>query len=123
MRQVDDPALFHDIVAVGDSGTGADILLHEHDGAHLLQLDDELCDLLNDDRRETFRRLIQKQQARSCPQYAADGKHLLLAAGKLVSVTVAPRLEVGKECALAHVEVNAVQDVGFAIPGVEIADL
>ena len=43
---------------------------------------DDVEDLLDQDRRQAHRRLVQQQHARLGHQRAADGEHLLLAAGE-----------------------------------------
>ena len=46
----------------------------------LVDLDHDLEDLLDEDRREAHRRLVEQQQLRARHQRAADRAHLLLAA-------------------------------------------
>jgi hypothetical protein len=47
-----------------------------------VDLDDDLEDLLDELRRQAHRRLVEEQQLRLGHQRAADGEHLLLAAGQ-----------------------------------------
>ena len=58
-------AVFQHVAAVGQLQRLVGVLLDEEDGHPLLaQLFNGVEDLLNDDRRQTERRLIQQQQAR-----------------------------------------------------------
>ncbi len=60
---VDDLAVLDDVEAVGDGGGEAEILLHQQDGEALrLEPRDHLADLLDDDRGQTFGRLVQHQE-------------------------------------------------------------
>ena len=53
---------------------------HRHAVA-LVEVADDLEDLLDDERREAERWLVEQEQARAAHQGAGDGEHLLLAAG------------------------------------------
>ena len=67
------------------------VLLHQ-DRRKALVADDPAQhgqELLDDDRRQPFERLVQQQHARIEDQRAGDGQHLLLAAGQLVAEIVA----------------------------------
>ncbi len=88
---IDDPAMLHHVMPVGDGGREAEILLDQQDReALLLQRADRAADLLNDDRRKTLRRLVEQQQARAGAQDAPDREHLLLAAGQLRALALPP---------------------------------
>ena len=52
--------------------------------------------LVDDDGRESFDRLVEQQHARVEHQRAAQRQHLLLAAGKLVAEVAPPFLNRGK---------------------------
>src|SRR5947209_655608 len=65
VNHVDDPAVLHHVVTVGDGRREMEILLDQQDGEALrLQPRDGAPDLLHDDGREAFGRLVQHQQAR-----------------------------------------------------------
>ena len=87
-----DPAVDHDRDFFGDSGRDADVLLdNEHaDFALFAEIDQNLLDLLDDDRRQTLGRLVHDEELRVEQERARNGEHLLLAAGKLVAAIVAP---------------------------------
>src|SRR5271155_438385 len=88
---VDDPAVLHDEKPVGQSRGEAEILFDEQDRETLpLELGDGAADLLNDDRRETLRRLVEPQDSR-------DREHLLLAAGQLAAAAGETLAQIGKE--------------------------
>src|SRR5262249_34760786 len=83
-KSVDDPTILHDVVAVRNGGSEAKILLHQQNGESLLlEHADGFADLLDNDGGKTFGRFVEQEQARACAKDAADGQHLLLAAGKL----------------------------------------
>src|SRR5262249_14157219 len=95
---VDDAAIFHHVVAIRNRRSEAKILLDQEDGETLLLWhSDGLADLLDDDRRKTLGRLIEQKEPRARAQDAADGEHLLLAAGKLRALAREALLEIGKE--------------------------
>ena len=87
-----DPAIDHDRDLLGDRGGDTDVLLdHEHaDVALFTEVDQDLLDLVDDQRREALGRLVHHQQPRIEKQRTRDGQHLLLAAGELVASMVAP---------------------------------
>ena len=88
---VDDPAVLHHVVPIRDGSREAEILLDEQDRETLLlQLADRAADLLHDDRRESFGRLVQQQEPRAGAQDAADCEHLLFAARQFRSLALAP---------------------------------
>src|SRR5207302_6006011 len=95
---VDDPAIFHHVVAIRNRRCEAKILLDQEDGEALsFEGADGLADLLDDDRRQPLGRLVEQEQARAGAQDAADREHLLLAAGELGALARQPVLEVGKQ--------------------------
>src|SRR5713101_7033788 len=56
---VDDLAVLDDVVAIGNGGGEAEILFDQEDGETLvLEPCDGVADLLDDDRRQTFGRLV-----------------------------------------------------------------
>src|SRR5579872_467388 len=85
---IDDAAVFHDIVAIGDGSGEAEILLDQQNGEALrLERGNGVADLLNDHRRQSLGRLVEQQKPRARAQDAADGEHLLLAAGQFGALT------------------------------------
>src|SRR5689334_850318 len=95
---VDDLAMLDDIMAVRQCRGKAEVLLHQQDGETLLlQRADDGADLLHDDRGQALGRLIEQEQLGTGPQDAADGEHLLLAAGKLRALAFAPLREIGED--------------------------
>ena len=92
-RRVDDTvdaAIDHDGDVPGDRRRHADILLdHEHGHVAILaEAHQHLLDLGDDDRRQSFGRLIHDQQMRIGQQRARDREHLLFAAGELTAAMV-----------------------------------
>src|SRR6266850_1888701 len=78
---VDDPTIFHHVMAIRNRGGEAKILLDQEDGeALLLEHADGFADLLDDDRGKPLGRLIEQEEACTGAQDAADREHLLLAA-------------------------------------------
>jgi hypothetical protein len=82
---VRDPAVDQHQDAVGQRGGHAEVLLDQQHrdrtlGGEALQHRDQLVD---DDRREAFGRLVHDEEPRVREQRARDRKHLLLAAGEL----------------------------------------
>src|SRR5271155_2694103 len=95
---VDDPAVLHEEKPVGQSRGEAEILFDEQDSETLpLELGDGAADLLNDDRRETLRRLVEHQESRAGTQGLRDRAHLLLAAGQLAAAAGETLAQIGKE--------------------------
>src|SRR5262245_32023300 len=81
---VDNAPMLHDVVAIRDGRCPAKVLLDQQDReALLLERLYGLPDLLNDDGGKPLGRLVEQQQPGAGAQNATDGKHLLLAAGKL----------------------------------------
>src|SRR5438105_7631402 len=82
-RMVAHRALLHDVHAVRYSQRERYVLLDEQDGHALpVQHADDVADLRDHARHETFRRLVQQDDARLQHHRASDGQHLLLAAGQ-----------------------------------------
>ena len=76
----------------------AEILLDQQNRESLaLKLRNGAADLLDDDWRETFGRLVEHQKARACPQDARNREHLLLASGQLAPAAHEPLAQIGKE--------------------------
>src|SRR5271155_3667903 len=76
---VDDPAVLHEEKPVGQSRGEAEILFDEQDSETLpLELGYGAADLLNDDRRETLRRLVEHQESRAGAQDSRDREPLLV---------------------------------------------
>src|SRR5579883_352577 len=97
-KAVDDLAVLDDVVAVGDGGGEAEILLDQKDGETLLlEPRDGVADLLDDDGRKPFGRLVQHQEARAGAQDAGNCQHLLLAAGELGALALQPLLQVREQ--------------------------
>src|SRR6266571_2417402 len=95
---VDDAAMLHDVVAVGDRRGEAEILLDQQDGKPLrFERPDGLADLLDDDRGEALGRLVEQEEPRAGPQDAADRQHLLLAAGELGALAAQALLDVREQ--------------------------
>src|SRR6266568_150754 len=89
-----DAARLEHVAAAGDGQGHRGILLDEQDG-HALLVDgqDRLEDLLDKDRRQSHGGLVEQQEPGAGHERAADGKHLLLAAGERARDLVAPLLE------------------------------
>src|SRR5271170_1872346 len=95
---VDNSAMLHHEVAVGERRREAKVLLDEQDGETLvLEFSDGAADLLDDDRRKALGRLVEHEELRAGAQDARDRQHLLLAAGELAAWTSQPFLEIGEE--------------------------
>src|SRR4029078_9592863 len=96
---VDDTTMFHHVIAVRNGRGEAEVLFHQEDGkAPILEGPDRLADLLNNDRREAFRRLIKQQQAGARAEKAPTCKHVLFTAGQLRALAGAePFLQVREE--------------------------
>src|SRR4029077_9035432 len=68
-----------------------EILLDQENGESLrLEHSDRASDLLDDDRGQSFGRLVEQQQPRAGAQDAADRQHLLLAAGEFHALAREP---------------------------------
>src|SRR3989337_3274452 len=80
------PAALDDGVAVGELHQALDVLVDHQDGLpRAAQALEAFPDLLAHQRRESFSGFIQDQEMGIRDQGAADGEHLLLAAGELVA--------------------------------------
>src|SRR6185369_4149457 len=91
-------ALLEDDGAVGDEAGEVEVLLREQDRhAFLLQRDDHARHLLDDQRRDAFRRLVEEDEVRVAHQRARDREHLLLAAAHPAAGAVGHRGEVGEQ--------------------------
>ena len=84
-RDTVDAAVDHDGHIVRDPAGNADVLLNHQnlDVALFGQANEHFLDLGDDDRRQSFGRLVHHQQLRIGQQRAGDRQHLLFAAGKL----------------------------------------
>ena len=90
--------MLDDVVAVGHCCSEAEVLLHEQDGEALLaQAANGIADLLHDDGRQAFGRLVEQQQLGARAQDAGDRQHLLLAPRQLGALAGRALLEVGKQ--------------------------
>ena len=94
-----DLAPLHDIDAIGDFEGQRQVLLGDQDcKPHLVpQPGDEVTQDPYDLRRQSFRRLVQQQQARAGHQGASDGEHLLLTAGQSAPGRGGPDAQGGKQ--------------------------
>jgi hypothetical protein len=89
-----DPAHFEDVSSIGDRQCGVRVLVDKEDRRRrILERADDREDLGHDARRQAHARLVQQQQAGPRHQRAADGEHLLLAAGERSGRLPALRLE------------------------------
>jgi hypothetical protein len=95
---VDDLAMLHHIEAIRELGRPTEVLFHEQDGeAHLFQFADGEADLLNDNRGKTLGWFIKQQEFCAGVQDAADGQHLLFAAGEARALTGLALEKIGKQ--------------------------
>ena len=87
-----DPAVDHDRDVVGHRGRDPDILLDdEHaDVALIAEIEQNLFDPFDNDRRQALGRLVHDQEPRVEQERARNGEHLLLAAGELIAAIGAP---------------------------------
>ncbi len=84
-------ALLHDVMPVGDCRREVEVLLNKNDvETFLLKFPDCPADLLDDNRRQAFRRFVKKKGARAGSQNASNGQHLLLSSGQLGALARAP---------------------------------
>ena len=89
-------AVLQHIATVGHLQRLVGVLLdQEHRHALLADLADDVEDLRDHQRRQAQRGLIQQQQARTGHQRAADGQHLLLAAGHQAGALAGALLQPG----------------------------
>src|SRR5713226_2480540 len=97
-----DAAVAHHVDAVRYPHRDRELLFHQKDrDAAPGDLGDQVADLLNDDGRQSFSRLINHDQFRVTHKRAAHSQHLLLAARQHAGWRVRPRCEVGKH--LEHI--------------------
>src|SRR6266480_3709551 len=94
-----DAAAVEDHCVVGDAERYLGVLLDEDQrkGVFSDQSIEHFKERLNDERGESFERLVHQQQRGIAHQRAADGEHLLLAAGDLVALVGAPPREAREE--------------------------
>src|SRR3972149_10349621 len=93
-----DPAIDHDIAAMGELERVIGALLDEENSQALgVEGPDRSEDLLHDQRRQAERRLVQQEQSGASHQRAGDGQHLLLAARQRAATLMLPRLEQREE--------------------------
>src|SRR5260370_16229574 len=95
-KTVDDLAMLDDVIAVRDGGCEPEILLDQEDRkTFVLEPRDGVADLLNDDGRKAFGRLVQPQGPRAGAQDPRGRHPLLLAARPFRAPPVTPFLETG----------------------------
>ena len=89
---LDDAAQLDQVGQVGALERDARVLLDQDHGQALAtaQVHHHVHDLLHDQRRQADGRFVQQQHARMGDQGAADGDHLLLAAGQRAGQLLAP---------------------------------
>src|SRR5581483_10105468 len=93
-----DYPLAHDEVTVGQTEREVEILLDQEDRKSLtLQITQCRDDLLDDHRRQSFRRLIQQEYRWTRHQGSRDSQHLLLATGQLVAEILLPLFKPRKQ--------------------------
>src|SRR5262249_42647094 len=94
-NHVDHLPVLDDVEAVRHRGGETEILLDQQNReAFFLHPADRVADLLDDDRREAFGRLVQQQHLGAGAQDAADREHLLLAARELGALALLPLLQI-----------------------------
>ena len=96
---VDDGAFVQDVGAVDDVQDAFDVVFYDHNGGveALADFGHFLEDFGDDDGGEAQSGFVQQQQFRGCHQAAAQGEHLLLAAGHLAGQIPALLVEDGEE--------------------------
>src|SRR4051812_33140377 len=116
----DDAAGFQDIAVGGVFQRHVGVLLGKQEGDALrsVQLADDLEDLLHDLRREAHGGLVEEDHLGAAHHGAADGAHLLLAAGGVARHGVLP-LPQARKRRIDHGEVAP--DGGVAVPTGESA--
>src|ERR1700736_6249143 len=94
-----DLAGLQDIAAMGEPQGVMRVLLDQEHRYLLLLVDlaDHLEDLLDDERRQPQRGLVEQQQARPAHQRAADRQHLLLAPRERAAALALAALQDGEE--------------------------
>lgn len=94
----DDPALFDDVMPVGNLRQGIDVLVDdEYRLPFLLQFADALPDFFAYEGRQPFGGFVKNEQAGIGQQGARNGQHLLLAPGKLAPHGAASLFQAGKQ--------------------------
>src|SRR6267142_5356722 len=97
-NHVHHPAVLHHVVAVGERGGEAEVLLDEENGEALsLQATQGGADLLDDDRSQSLCRLVEQQEPGAGPQDAPDRQHLLLAPRQRGAAGPEPLFQVREE--------------------------
>jgi hypothetical protein len=110
-----DLARLEDVAVVRDRECHVRVLLHEqHRGPLSIDLNDQVADLLHDERCEPERRFVEQQQPRLRHEGAPDGEHLLLPAGEVASDLRAPFSEHGEQSVDA---LEALWDDTAVVPG------
>src|SRR5262245_12072352 len=95
---LDDTAGFQHICAMCPRQRLLCVLFDDQDrGPLLVDFRDDREDLLDQDRRQPHRGLVQEQQFRPAHQRASDRQHLLLAAGQRAAGLLAPLGEAGEQ--------------------------
>src|SRR5271166_2041511 len=95
---VDDAAVLHDVVSIRHGRGKMEILFDQQDGEPLfLKRTYRAADLLNNDGREPFGRLVEQEQLGASAQDTPNRQHLLLASGQLGTGTVEALPHIGKQ--------------------------
>src|SRR6266542_2626881 len=91
----DDPAALHDVAVIRDLEGEVRVLLDEQERGLLLPVHplDDPEDLADEERGEAEGRLVEEDELRARHERAADGEHLLLAAGEVPGELVPMTLE------------------------------
>jgi len=94
-----DETVDHDVAAMREFQRVIGVLLDDQHGEAVLAIEcaDGVKDLPCDERREAERGLVQHQETGAAHQRAADGQHLLLAAGQRAAALRDTFLEAGKQ--------------------------
>ena len=95
----DDGAAIEDDGAFGEFHGEMRVLFDQQHGHVLFRLETLQSgeQLIDDDGRQALQRFVEQQKARIAHQRAADGEHLLFAAGELIAAALAPAGEGGEE--------------------------
>src|SRR5713101_6024650 len=98
LDHVHDSTALHDVVAVGHGRGEAEVLFDEQDREPLgLETAQRRADLLDDDGRQSLRRLVEEEQTRARAQDTRDREHLLLAARALRPLAPEPLPEIREQ--------------------------
>src|SRR5207237_398748 len=113
-----DLALFHDIAVARDRKCRARVLFHQKNGDAEVAVDlvDDRKHFLDQQRRQSHRRLVHQDHLRARHQRATDREHLLFAAGKIAGQAGA--LLQPRAVLVHHVDIR----IDLAISGCERAD-